>query len=195
METPLTSAVPSSSPLSGTGGFLEPEHIVRYFDLKSGDHVADFGAGHGYFTIPSAKTVGGDGKVYAIDIQKDVLEIVRAKAKLEHLLNIEFIWGDIEHPRGSHLKDQFIDAVIMANVLFQIEDKTAALREAFRVLRQGGRLMLIEWSQENASPLGPPKTMRVSKEDAKKIAADAGFTFDHEFQNGSHHYGLLFQKS
>ena len=73
---------------TNTGAFLEPDRIVKSFDLERGDYVADFGAGHGYFVIPLARTVGGDGKVYALDIQKEVLEIIRAKAKLEHLLNI-----------------------------------------------------------------------------------------------------------
>lgn len=194
MTTPLPNTIPSSSPISGTGGFLQPERIVRYFSLKSGDHIADLGAGHGYFTIPMARVVGGDGKVYAVDIQKTVLDIIRAKAKLEHLLNIEFIWGDLEQPRGSHLKDNFVDAVIIANVLFQSEDKTAALKEAYRVLRARGRLMIIEWSDENSSPLGPPQGLRVPKDYTKSMARQVGFEFDHEFQGGSHHYGLMFKK-
>src|SRR3989338_9848578 len=92
--------------------FLEPERIVRYFGLERGDHAADFGAGHGYFTIPIARAVGGEGRVYALDIQKAALDIIRAKAKLEHLLNIDLIWADLDMPHGSRIKDKTLDFVL-----------------------------------------------------------------------------------
>ena len=130
----------------GESAFLEPEKIVQFFGLKKGDHIADFGVGHGYFAIALARAAGGDGKVYAIDIQKPALDIVRAKAASEHLLNLEYIWGDLDMPQGSHLKDRFCDFVLIASVLFQAEKKLAVVQEAYRVLREGGRLALIEWS-------------------------------------------------
>lgn len=173
--------------------FLEPERIVRYFDLKSGDHVADFGAGHGYFTIGMARIVGGDGKVYALDIQKPVLDIIRAKAKLEHLLNIEPVWTDLDEPHGSKLKDKFLDFVVIANILFQAEKKENLFREAYRILRAGGRLAVVEWD-DTPAPMGPPLNLRVKKESAKSLALQAGLELEKEFEAGSHHYGLLFKK-
>ena len=173
--------------------FLEPERVVRYFELKSGDHVADFGAGHGYFTIPMARLVGGDGKVYALDIQRSVLDIIRTKAKLEHLLNIETVWADLDEPHGSKLKDRFIDFVVIANILFQAEKKGNLFREAYRILSEGGRLAMVEWDQTPA-PMGPAMQLRVKKETAQSMAREAGFELDKEFEAGSHHYGLLFRK-
>ncbi len=178
---------------AGAKNFLEPEKIAAYFGLEKGDHIAEFGAGHGYFTIPMARTVGGDGKVYAVDIQKAALEVVRAKAKLEHLLNVELVWGDVERAGGSKLKDNFIDFVLISNVLFQVENRPVVFAEARRVLRAGGRLALIEWD-ESMTPLGPPAALRVSKAQALVFARAAGFELDHEFEAGSHHYGLLFVK-
>lgn len=176
-----------------TSAFLEPERIVRYFDLKAGDHVADFGAGHGYFSIPMARIVGGDGKVYALDIQKSVLDIIRAKAKLEHLLNIEPVWADLDEPQGSKLKDKFIDFVVIANILFQAEKKDNIFREAHRILREGGKLAVVEWD-ETPAPMGPQLNLRVKKDTAKGLALQAGFETEKEFEAGSHHYGLLFVK-
>lgn len=184
---------PPQSSESIEQAFLEPEQIVHSLDLRPGNHVADFGAGHGYFTIPMARIVGGDGKVYATDIQKSVLDIIRAKAKLEHLLNIEFIWADLDQPGGSKLKEKFIDLVLIANVLFQAEQKYVVLREAYRILREDGRLTIVEWD-ETETPLGPPFTLRIKKEEARTLALQAGFEFDREFAAGSHHYGLLFRK-
>ncbi len=188
-----------SSPLVGTGGFLEPEKIVRYFDLEKGDHVADFGAGHGFFTIPMAEIVGGNGKIYAIDIQKSVLDVIRAKARIKHLLNIEPVWADLDELGGSHFKDNFMDFVVVANILFQAEKKDMIMREAYRILRQGGRMAAVEWDlPENIEiskyQVGPPQNLRLKKETVKDLALQAGFKLDREFSAGSYHYGLLFKK-
>lgn len=177
-----------------TAEFLDPSRIVRHFDLEKGDHVADFGAGHGYFTIPIARAVGGEGKVYAIDIQKSVLAIIRAKARHEHLLNIETVWADLDQPGGSRLKDRFLDTVVIANILFQAEAKGVILQEAFRILREKGTLVLIEWDPDTPSPLGPPLEMRLRKEHAKSLALQSGFAHVREFDAGAYHYGLLFRR-
>ncbi len=177
-----------------TGAFLYPEQIVKSFDLEPGDHVADFGAGHGYFTIPMAKTVGGDGKVYALDIQKPTLEAIKARAKPEHLFNIETIWTDLDLPRGSKLRDRFIDFVLISNILFQSENRKNILEEAQRILREGGRMALVEWDPSQTR-LGPPAQDRVSKETTRELAEQAGFTLIKEFEAGAYHYGLLFKKS
>ncbi len=137
--------------------------------------------------------MGGDGKVYAIDIQKPVLEIIRARAKLEHLLNIELVWANLDEPEGSKLKDNFVEFVVIANILFQAEDKPGLFREAHRILREKGRVAIIEWDGTPA-PLGPPLNLRVRKEIARQWALQAGLIFDREFETGSHHYGLMFRK-
>ena len=120
--------------------FVRPESVIALLDLKKGDHVADFGAGHGYFTLPIARAVGSEGKVYALDVQKSVLDVIRSRAKLVHLLNIECIWADLENPGGSKLKDAFVEFVIMANIAFQAETKDTIFKEAYRILRPGGRI-------------------------------------------------------
>lgn len=185
---------PHSSSFLINGGFLEPEKIVNLFGIQSGDHVADFGAGHGYYTIPLAHLAGSDGKVYAIDIQKPVLEVIRAKAKLGHLLNIETILADLEEENGSKIKEKYCDFVVISNILFQAEKKQNIIREAYRILREGGRLAMIEWDA-NAGNFGPERDSRVSRELARNLALDAGFEFDREFAAGAFHYGLLFKKS
>lgn len=124
--------------------------MVQGFGIQKGDHIADFGVGHGYFTIPLARAAGANGKVYAIDVQDAALDAVRSKAGFEHLLNIEYVRADLDLPGGSHLNDRYIDFVLIANVLFQVENKDMILREAWRILRPGGRLAMIEW---NAVPI------------------------------------------
>lgn len=180
-------------PTSSANNFLNPDQIIKNFKLEPGDHVADFGAGHGYFTIPMARLVGGDGNVYAVDIQKPTLEIIRTKARAEHLLNVEPIWGNLEQIGGSKLKDGFIDFVIIANILFQADAKLPLLREAYRVLRLNGRLAVIEWDVSD-TPLGPPMELRIPPDQTKSLVLQAGFSFDREIPAGAHHFGLMFVK-
>lgn len=162
--------------------------------------IADFGAGHGYFTIPLGRATGPEGRVYAIEIQKAGLNIIRAKAKLEHLLQIELVWSDLDRAKGSQLKDESVDLVLIANILFQSEKKNDILQEAHRVLKPEGRAIVIEWKpvpvgrQAGEASFGPPPALRVPAEIAQKAATRAGFIFDRELSVGSHHYGLIFKK-
>lgn len=194
-DTPMTE-IAGTQPVRAaeTSGFLDPERIVANLGLRPGMVVADFGTGSGYFTLPAARRVGEGGKVFAIDIQRHALDLVRSKANLERLLNIETIWADLERPSGSHLPGEAVDFVIIANILFQAEAKGGVLAEARRVLRRGGRLALLEWDEAPTS-LGPPVAIRIPKRLARQLAEAAGFELEKEFEAGGHHYGFLFVKT
>ena len=84
--------------------------------------------------------------------------------------------------------------MVISNILFQSEQKKEIIREAYRILRDGGRLAMIEWD-ESAGNFGPKHDIRVSRELARNLSLDAGFEFDREFAAGTFHYGLLFKKS
>ena len=103
--------------------FSSPEQNIKYLSLEKGMHVGDLGAGSGFYTLAVAKEMAGSGKVYAIDIQKDLLDRLKNEARKQGLLNVEVIWGDIETVGGSKLKDSSLDAVIASNILFQISQK------------------------------------------------------------------------
>lgn len=177
----------------GTGGFLHPERIVDRFGLRPGMITADFGCGAGYFTIPASRIVGDAGKVWAIDIQKSALELVKSRATLERLFNVEPVWADLELPSGSHLPNDAADFVIISNILFQVERKREVLREAWRVLRTGGGAAILEWD-DAPFPAGPPLVLRIPRQTALKLAEEAGFMLEEEFDAGDHHYGLLLKK-
>lgn len=174
-------------------GFLNPQEIIKHVNIQEGMRVADFGSGGGFRTIPLAEAVGKSGRVYAFDIQKEMLGVVRGKAKSNHLLNIDTIWADLEVPEGSKLKEGFLDIVVVANILFQVNDKEAIAKEAFRVLKPKGIASVIEWDT-SAGVLGPPKEHLIDKMKAKEIFALAGFSWEKEFYAGEHHYGFLFKK-
>lgn len=173
-------------------GFINVERIVDQLDIKPNMAIADFGAGHGFFSIAFAKKVGPSGQVFAIDILPQTLEAIRSKAKLEGLFNIKIIRGDLEKPNGSTLKDASCDLVFIANVLFQAPDKLGLINETYRVLKQDGELVVVEWKPYIA--LGPQKEHRLTEEDLKQLFISKGFGEPKPIDAGSHHYGFIFKK-
>ncbi len=176
----------------GTGGFVNPERIVEHFGIFLGMRIADFGCGQGYFVIPMAKAVGDDGRVYAVDVLPSALEAVRSRTKKKGLYNIECIRGNIEGERGSRLPDNSQDLVLLANTLYQTPRKAEAIREAARVLKKEGVLIIIEWLED--SSVGPPRESRISQETSKRLAESGGFRLIREFSAGGYHYGLVMAK-
>lgn len=176
----------------GSGGFLSPEQVIKEFDIKEGMKIADFGCGAGYFAILMAKIVGEKGRIYALDVLKTALESVRSRAKAEGLLNIEPIWSNLEILSGSKLKDNSTDLVLLANILFQSSKKADMIKEAKRILKKGGRMIIIEWKKSQA--FGPPEKLIVPKEIAKDLAKKQDFKFEREFPVGQHHWGMIFEK-
>lgn len=156
--------------------------------------VADFGCGSGHYTIAAAKCVGEKGRVYALDIQKDLLQAVKSTAELNNLKNIEIIWADLDLPQGSRLADNSVDFVIISNILFQSEKREQIVKEALRILKNRGGAAVIEWEKE-AGKTGPTQEHRISKEESQTIFLQAGFKIEKEFQPGENHYGLIFRKS
>jgi ubiquinone/menaquinone biosynthesis C-methylase UbiE len=176
--------------IPGTGGFMRPEEVLAKLDIKEGMKIADFGCGAGYFAILLAKAVEKEGTVYAVDIQQSALESVQGRARIDSILNIETIRGDLERENGSKLGNKSMDMVMLANILFQSKSKDAILKEAKRVLTKNGRLVVIEWNDD--APFGPKPAYRISKEKLKQAVKDAGFVLEKEFNAGSSHYGLVF---
>lgn len=161
--------------------------------LEKGMTVADFGTGSGAYALALARAVGAEGKVYALDVQKDLLAKFRTQAHQAGVRNIEVMWVDLDALRGAKLGDHSVDAIVVANVLFQSEHKENFLREAHRILRPGGELLLIDWS-DSFSGMGPYPGHVMKEGAAKELLGRAGFTHKTSFFAGSHHYGLLYTR-
>lgn len=173
--------------------FSHPRTNLDQFDIAPGQKIADFGSGAGFYTFLAAQATGPTGTVYAIDVQKDLLVTLKREADKSRLYNIEIIWADFERPGGTKLKDGVIERGIVANVLFQINPKETLVKEIARVLKPGGRLLVIDWT-DSFGGIGPEKRDVFGKDKCKALFSANGFTFEKEIAAGIHHYGFVFKK-
>ncbi len=173
--------------------FSDPENNIKQFALTPGMVVADFGSGSGFYTMAAAKAVMPGGKVFAVDIQKDLLQKLKNGAAQNHLNNIDIVWGDLEHLGGTKLRESSLDAVIICNLFFQIENQDGLCLEAKRILRPNGRVLVVDWDASFGG-IGPLEKDVVPKIKMTAIFQDHGFVLDREIQAGAQHYGLVFRK-
>jgi ubiquinone/menaquinone biosynthesis C-methylase UbiE len=171
--------------------FSSPQENIVQIGLREGMKVGDFGAGSGHYARAAAAIVGHSGRVYAIDVQEDVLKHIKLNTHERHQRIIETIWGDIEKPGGSHLRDATLDAVLLANTLFQVENRFALLAEIKRTLKPGGKLMVVDWAG-SYSGMGPALEKVVTEHIAEAFFINGGFHKVKSFRAGPHHYGILF---
>lgn len=177
----------------GTGGFMNPEKIAAGFGIKEGMMIADFGSGAGYFTILLAQRVGANGKVFALDIQESSLDNVRVKAKAVGLDNVETIRANLEVLGGSGLADNSQDMALLANILFQSEQKAEIIKEAVRVLKSEGSLVVIDWKRATGG-FGPPDNLRTDEITMRSLVLGEGLIFENDIDAGQFHYGMKFKK-
>ncbi len=173
--------------------FADPVKNLTILEIPSGARVADFGCGSGAYALALARQLRGSGRIYALDVQKDLLAKLKAEAAAAHLSNLEVVWANVEKVGGSKLADNSVDWVLISNVLFQTAARYTMLLEAKRVLRADGRLAIIDWS-DSFGGLGPAPADVFPPSAARAVAESAGFAWLKDFPAGEHHYGLLFKK-
>jgi len=171
--------------------FNSPEQNILQLGLKEGMRVADFGAGSGFYSKAASQAVGYSGKIYAIEVQKDLVKKLESEIKHWKISNIDCIWGDIERRNGTKMSDNSMDAVIISNVLFQAEDKLGLIDEAKRVLKKDGKILFVDWS-ESFGGMGPIPEHVVTESMSKELFEKRGFKFLEKISTGAHHYGIIF---
>lgn len=164
--------------------FLKPQKILDQLELREDMTAADFGSGSGGWVLPLAEKLA-EGKVYAVDILEEPLAVLKSKK----VPNVETILADVE--REVPLPAESCDLVLMTNLLFECQDKERVFREALRVLKKGGKILVVDWRQE--TPVGPAGG-RVPDQEPKRIAESFGLKLEKEFEAGVYHYGLIFNK-
>jgi arsenite methyltransferase len=124
----------------------QPERVIQSLEIRPGQTIADLGAGSGYFTFMLAEATGPAGKVYAVDVDKDMTDLVARKAKERGARNVEVV---LAKPEDSLLPERSIDLVFTSNTYHHIKDRVryfSALREA---LRPDGRVAIIDFDRRS----------------------------------------------
>ena len=168
--------------------FSDPVSNIAKLGINDGMKVVDLGAGSGFYSLEVAKKVGVNGRVYAVDVQKDLLDHVRSNGVALGLRNIEVVWGNAEKVGGTKLREGIADRVIASNVLFQIEKFDDFVLEIKRILKPEGKVLVVDWSE--LSPISPKIIVASAK--AQTLFEKAGFNLEQSFNAGDHHYGLVF---
>jgi len=174
--------------------FLNPEQILKQIGIPVGQRVADFGCGGGYFVLPASKLVGDEGRVFGVDILKTALSSLGSKIRLYGLSNIQLVWANVEKygvSRGIH--DKTVDTVLMVQLLSASTKRNDIFKEADRVIKHDGRLIVIDWKSDKLS-FSPNKDLHVSIEEVKELAKAHYYKSDREIDVGQHHFCLVFQK-
>jgi ubiquinone/menaquinone biosynthesis C-methylase UbiE len=171
--------------------FSDPSTNLSKLGIGEGMKVVDLGAGSGFYTIEAGKKAGTSGRVYSVEVQKNLVDRVKDLARAQGLNNIEVIWGDIEKIGGTKLRESIADRVIVSNVLFQIEKTDDMCLEIKRITKIGGKVLVIDWN--DMSPLSPKTLFPQMK--AEMLFEKHGFKYDSSFDAGDHHYGLIFIRS
>ncbi len=166
--------------------------LVAALKLQSGDEVADVGAGSGVITAMLARKVAPDGTVFAIDIQDEMLALLRQRMKAKRITNVRPVLGAIDSPK---LGPASIDLALMVDVYHELSlpyEMTAALAEA---LKPGGRLVLVEYRGEDPRvPIKPLHKMTEAQVKKELSQPAFGLEFDETIETLPRQHVIIFRK-
>lgn len=161
----------------------KPHDVITSLGLKPTDTVADIGAGTGYFARRFALHAG---KVYAVDIDEKLLEIARDHAPP----NLETILAAPDDPR---LPSAQVDTIFFCDVLHHIDNRPAYYAKLAKALKQGGRIVVIDFYKKEL-PVGPPPEMKLSAEEIVAEFQKAGFALAKQLDILPYQYYLFFER-
>jgi SAM-dependent methyltransferase len=151
-----------------------PDQAIEALRLRPGAVVADLGAGSGYFTVRLARRVGPAGRVFAADIQPEMLSLLRTRVQREALTNVELVQSAENDPR---LPARTFDLILMVDVYHELAQPQVILSKLLASLKPAGQLVLLEYRKEDpAVPIRPEHKMSVA--DARLELEAEGFQLD-----------------
>jgi ubiquinone/menaquinone biosynthesis C-methylase UbiE len=180
--------------VTGGSALLDAGALLKKAGVAEKMKVADFGSGaYGHFVFPAAQMVGKDGTVYAVDILRPALEAISKKARQENMPNIITIWSDLEVFKATKIDAESVDVGLLINNLYLSRKRGEILRECVRMIKKGGRLLVVEW-EETSSPFGPPPQERVKIDLLRTAGEKLGLRVNESFSAGQFHYAIIFTK-
>ncbi|HEV8544316.1 MAG TPA: class I SAM-dependent methyltransferase [Verrucomicrobiae bacterium] len=168
----------------------KPDKLIELLGLKPGQAVADIGAGTGYISSRLAKKVSPGGKVYAVDIQQEMLDQLAVKMKASGITNVLPILGAIADPK---LPPNSIDLVVMVDVYHEFSEPYDMMQNIVRALKPGGRVAFVEYRAED--PAVPIKRVhKMSEAQVKKEAAAAGLPWEKTIEDLPRQHVIIVRK-
>jgi arsenite methyltransferase len=168
--------------------YQKPHEVIMALDLKEGERVADIGAGSGYFAFRIARHVGPTGRVYAVDVNPDMIIHMNRAIRDMGVANVTTI---LVPPDDPLLPDNTIDRFFICDTWHHIQNQTKYLALMKRMLRPKGQVVMIDF-QKRELPLGPPAEMKIAKEDLIAQMRANGFDLLREHTFLPYQYFLVF---
>lgn len=172
--------------------FFKVELIFKELDINiSTQNIAEIGCGYGTFTIPVSKIISG--KVYAFDIEQNMIDIVTAKIQNQHIENIELFHCDII-AASTHLPQNSVDYVMLFNILHHDKPEDL-LNETYRILKTGGKVGVIHWRTDIETPRGPSIQIRTKPEECLMWLKNSHFNIEENVKIlEPFHFGIIAKK-
>jgi predicted methyltransferase len=167
----------------------KPHEVLEALGVRDGQVVADIGAGSGYFTLRLAHHVGSSGRVYAVDISRDMIAEVTRRASAANLANVT---PTLAGPADPLLPPGSLDLVFVCDTWHHVEDRVAYARTVARALKPGGRLVIVDFRKD--APVGPPPGMKLTRDEVVSELERAGFVLSREHGFLPHQYFLEFTR-
>lgn len=167
---------------------LPPEKLLESLEIGEYEDILDLGAGTGYFTIPAAQLT--KGKVYALDVEPMMIDVLKERVQEQGLENVEYVQGVIE---DIPLQDSVADHIIASFVLHEVEPLSKGLQEIYRTLKENGTCFCLEWEKVE-SEQGPPLHHRIHSTDMEEAMKKEGFQIVSKSFPTAAHYVLIARK-
>jgi ubiquinone/menaquinone biosynthesis C-methylase UbiE len=168
--------------------YQKPHEVLRALSIKPGEVIADIGAGSGYFTFRLAHHVGNNGKVYAIDVNPDMILHLNRRVRDLKAMNVSSILADPDDPL---LPERSVNRLFFSNSWHHIENHTKYLSLMKKMLKPGGEIIMIDFHKKEL-PVGPPMQMKIAREDLIKQMETNGFRLAKEHTFLPYQYFLVF---
>ena len=168
----------------------QPQKVMAKLALKPGERVADLGSGPGYFTLRFARAVGPTGKVYAVDVSREMLDYLEKQARAEHLMTIQPVLAE---PHDPELPPASVDMIFICDTLHHISNRATYYPLLIRALNPGGRPVNLDCHKRSLT-IGPPVHMKISKTEMIREAEAAGLHLVRQYSFLKYQYFLVFKR-